>query len=78
MYVVKLTQDDLDWFSAHQPAVHCGLTRAITDPQIGDYITQRAVESGWETNQAMSIATGSGGGCDSSGNFTGAVVLQVK
>jgi hypothetical protein len=78
LYVYKLSQDDLDWFSANQPAVHCGQTGTITDPPSADYITQRAIGASWETNQAQTIATGSGGSCDAAGNYTGAVVLQLQ
>jgi hypothetical protein len=77
MYLYQLSQADIDWFSANQPAVHCGQTSAITgEPSFGD-ITERAIEASWETNQAQTIAAGSGGSCDASGNYTGAVLLQL-
>jgi hypothetical protein len=77
MYVYQPSQDDLDWLNANQAPIHCGQTSAITDMPSLNAIDTRANDASWVTNQARTIATGSGGSCDAAGNFTGAVSLKL-
>jgi len=77
MYVLRLSQLDLDWFAANEPAALCGETSKITDQSIRGAIFQRASMGMWETYHPNEIAAGSGGSCDAAGNYTGDVLLQL-
>lgn len=74
--VVALSQSDIDWFTASEPTVLCGQTRAIDEQTTIAAVAKRAYAANWQ-DASRTIAAGSGGSCDAEGNYTGTVLLQL-
>jgi hypothetical protein len=77
LYVVRLSVGDIAWLTDNQSMLQCGQSRIITDGKTGDMVSQRATEEGWGPRGFPTIASGVGGSCDDTGNYTGTIVLKL-
>lgn len=77
LFVVRLSDSDVAWFSANLPSPLCGQSGPITDQKTIDAAMQRATSRNWGPQGNETIANGVGGDCDEAGNYTGAVVVNL-